>query len=213
MIEQGFYSIDYAKMKRAISEKASSLLSDISEENLRYFSNEVKTIAEGTLDDYVFKVFNLYSEGAKKIDDTDILLAFTDYREGYQGKMDSWKRTHPIEIKQQKVSIPRKPIVPEQKVKSVHVLSIGTVIATGLFIFSNAWIALAAELLTLVIASRQHIQKKKITKQYQWQLDKYKMEIEKLKSDLIQGLTKDIESWLNLAVQESSTILKSFNLV
>lgn len=212
-MEKGLYSIDFAKLKRCINDKASSILFEITEENLRYFSNEVKKIAEGVLDDYVFKVFNIYTDGARKIEDTDTLLAFTDYKKGYQGQMDSWKKTHSIEIKERKVPIPEMPEAPTQTVKAVHVLSVGTVVATGLFIFSNAWIALAAEILTIVIACRQHIQKQRMTKQHQWKMEKYKLEIEKMKSELIEGLNKDIETWLNNGVQESNRILDSLNLV
>lgn len=211
-IDMGTFSIDIGKLRIAIQEKANSLLSEITEDNLKYFSSEVKKIAESVLDDYIFNIYNAYTDGVYKIEDTDLLLAFTDYKNGFQGSMSTWKELHPIVVKQETINIPNEPRIQVQKVTAQHILVGGTLIATGLLIFSNAWVALAVELLTVAIAYYKHQQKKRFQNNYDIQKRKYEIELQRMKYELVQGLTKDLEQWLKYAEEEAKSVLTNLGI-
>lgn len=201
------FSLDIGKLRIAIQEKANSLLSEITEDNLKYFSSELKKIAEAILDDYIFNIYNAYTDGVYKIEDTDLLLAFTDYKNGFQGRMNTWKELHPIIVKQEAINIPAEPQIQVQRVSAKHILVGGTIIATGLLIFSNVWVALAVELLTVAIAYYKHQQRKRFQSNYDIQKRKYEIEMLRMKSELVQGLTKDLEQWLKYAEEEAKSVL------
>ncbi len=204
------FSLDIGKLRISIQTKADSLLNEITEDNLNYFSSEVKKIAEGVLDDYIFKIYDAYTDGVFKIEDTDQLLAFTDFNSGYQGRMNKWKDLHPIILKQESITLPSEPVLRAQKIKSNHVLAGGTIVATGLLIFSKIWVALAVELLTISLAYYKFQEKKHYQDDFEYQKQEYQIKIQKMKTNLIQGLEKDLELWLNNAANESNTILKQF---
>lgn len=206
------FSVDIGKLQVAIQEKADVLLNEITEDNLKYFSSEIKKVAESILDEYIFKIYDIYTEGALKIEDTDHLLAFTDYTNGFQGLMDNWKNLHPIIIKQETVTLPLEPQMRTQKIAANHVAVGGTIIATGLLIFSNVWVALAVELLTVAITYYKIQERKNYENDFEFQKQKYQIEIQKKKSELIQGLTNDLELWLSNAANEANSILKQLGL-
>ena len=119
------------------------LLAEITEDNLKTFAQEVKLIAEGVMEQYIFKVYNLYSEGARKISDHDVLEAFIDYSSGYQSKMLAWNESHPIQLKELKIEIPNQPEAPKiNKQLPVITISAGTAIATLIAIVIGTFIAI-----------------------------------------------------------------------
>lgn len=205
--------IEFQPLKVAIEEKARMLLVEINEENLRIFAEEVKIIAEGVMEQYAFKVYDLYTEGALKISDFDKLASFTDFTTGYQSKMLAWNKNHPIQLREQHVEIPLRPDAPKfNKYKPVVTLGVGTVVAIGLYIFSNAWVALAAELLALAVAYTQRRRQQKDQQAYDADLKSYNHQIGMKRMMLIKGLTEDLVKWLEEGKAYSDSVLMSFNL-
>lgn len=205
--------IDLASLKLAIEEKATHLLVEVSEDSLKTFSQEVKLIATGKLEEYIFKVYDLYSDGARKISDYETLSSFTDFSSGYQSLMLKWIEESPIEIREQRVSIPPRPVNPQvNSTKPIVSLGIGTAIAIGLYIFSNVWVALAAELLTVAITYKQHQSIRNVLDKYEYDNKAYEFQLRKLKQQLVDGLSNDLVKWVLLGKTYSDSILKSYNL-
>lgn len=204
--------IDFGAFRKAIEDKAMSLLSEVNEENLKYFSEETKKIAEATMENYIFHVYDLYTDGARKITDLSILEKFTNYSSGYQGQMLKWNEEHPIVLTEQTISIPVEPKGPEKVVSPTPVLAIGTAVAVGLFIFTNVWVAVAAELLAVALSYRQVVAKKQADIKFEARKADYERAIKKLKRDLVLGLIKELEEWLKQGKDASDAILKSYNL-
>ena len=205
--------IELEPLKTAIEEKAHLFLSDITAESLKAFAEAVKVIAEGVMEQYIFRVYDIYSDGALKIADLNILAAFTDYSSGYQSKMLEWNKNHPILLKEQKIEIPKRPIAPN---KNIHqptlIIGIGTVVAIGLYIFSNSWVALAAEILSLALA---YSERKKLHAQqdfYEAQLMTYNNQLGMKRMALINGVSDDLVKWLEQGKKYSDSILASYNL-
>ena len=212
-MKNSYPEIEFEPLKTAIEEKACLLLAEITEDNLKTFAQEVKLIAEGVMEQYIFKVYNLYSEGARKISDHDVLEAFIDYSSGYQSKMLAWNESHPIQLKEIKIEIPNLPENPKiNKQLPVITISAGTAIAIGLFIFSNAWVALAAEILTLAIAYKQQSKQHKEQQAYEAELLAYNNQLGMKRMTLINGLTEDLVKWLEMGKDYSDSVLTSYIL-
>lgn len=204
--------IDFGAFQIKIEEKAQILLNNVTEENLKYFSEEVKKIAEATLENYVFQVYDIYVDGARKITDLSVLEEFTNYTNGYQSQMLSWSQAHPIMVKEQVIEMPDIPSPSGNNVDWKPVLAIGTVIAVCLFIFSNVWVALAAELLTIALCIYRIKVQNKSNLEFEAEVADYERTLQKKKRDLINGLTNELEDWLKQGKTHSDEILKSFNL-
>ena len=203
--------IDFGAFQKQILDKAQILLKDVSEENLRYFAEETKKIAEATMENYIFQVYDLYAEGARKIDDISLLENFTNYTTGYQSQMLKWNEEHPIQLKEQRVGIPSEPKEPNEVLSPTPVVAVGTAVAVGLFIYTNIWVALAAELLTVALAYRQVVAKKNSSLKFEAQKLEYIRAIKKLRTDLINGLIKELEEWLTQGKTFSDAILNSYD--
>ena len=198
--------MDIQPLKNAIEEKANLLLTEITEENLKTFSQTVKIIAESAMEQYIFKVYNLYTEGEFKIADINILLSFTDYHSGYQSKMLAWNKSHPIQLHEERVELLEQPMAPRiNKYQPVITAGIGTVVAISLYLFSNAWVVLVTEILALTLAYRQ--QKDRLL-----ELTTYENQLGMKRTSLINGLTEDLVKWLELGKEYSNSILHSHNL-
>lgn len=208
-----YSDLDIQPLKTAIIEKANLLLTEITEENLKTFLQAVTMIAEGVMEQYVFKVYNLYSKGEFKIANIDTLVSFTDYCSGYQSKMLNWIKSNPIQLQEQNVEMPKRPKAPQiNKHQPVITISIGTATAIGSYIFTNAWVALATEILTLVIAYRQKAKQQKDKRFYESELKAYNIQLGKKRMALINGLTEDLVKWLEMGKEYSNYILLSYNL-
>lgn len=212
MEQNNYPDIDFGTFKKAIEDKAASLLNEVNEENLKYFSEETKKLAEAAMENYIFHVYDLYSCGARKITDLSILERFTNYSIGYQSQMLKWNEEHPIVLTEQTISIPAEPQGPEKVLSPVPVLAVGTAVAVGLFIFTNVWIALAAELLAVALSYRQVVAKKQANHKFAAKNADYERAIKKLKRDLVLGLTNELEEWLKQGKATSDAILQSYNL-
>lgn len=212
MTQNNYPDLDLGALKLEVEKKAKLLLDEVNEENLKYFAEQLKKFTEGTMEEYMNHVFDLYAEGARKISDLNLAESFTNYTTGYEAKMRAWMKENPIEIRETVVDIPQEPSMPTKRVSPPPVLVGGTVIAVGLLILSHPWVALAAELLTLILAYRQKMAQKRDNQQYVDNLTKYKIEIARKKRSLIDGVTADLIKWLELGKTQSDSILVSYNL-
>ena len=95
--------IDKTMLNKKIREAADLLLRDIQlmgpdelNENLRYFAEKAKNVAEGILEEYIFSVVSNYTEGINAIKDTEILSKFINFSSGYQQQMLDWIKNNPL---------------------------------------------------------------------------------------------------------------------
>lgn len=205
--------IDKVYLKTQVQEKAKLMLGEITDENLKYFTEEVKKLAEGILEKYVFDIYDTFTTGAFTIENEDTLQAFSDFNLGYQAQMLKWISDNALKIEHVEIKLPKQPAATAPKTTNpIYPLAIGTVIATGLYIFTNIWVALAAEILTLALAYRQYLKNDKTQKQYTLEKERYAHELKIKKDKLIQGLIVDLEKWLDQGKAESDRILASYNL-
>ena len=205
-------TIELADMESKVLDLSNKLLSEINEENLKYFSSEVKVIAESALEKYVFDVYDLYTSGALRISDVSDLLSFTDTDNGYQQQMLNWIKQNAISITEQEISIPEYPQKSANKSRHKESFVIGSVIATGLIISGHPWIALVVELLTLAISYNRYRTFAMSEKQYAMKVERYKMDIDGKKNEFVRGVITDLENWLSDGKTKSQEILKTFNL-
>lgn len=205
--------VDKVYLKTQVQEKAKLMLGEITDENLKYFTEEVKKLAEGILEKYVFDIYDTSTTGAFSIEREDTLQAFSDFNSGYQAQMLKWISDNALKIKHVEINLSKQPAETAPKTTSpLYPFAIGTVIATGLFIFTNIWVALAAEILTLALAYRQYLKNGKSHKQYALEKERYAHELKIKKDKLIQGLIVDLEKWLDQGKAESDRILALYNL-
>ena len=213
--------IDKTILNKEIREAAEVLLSDIQtmspdvlEENLKYFAEKAKDIAERVLDEYSNEKFDYYTDGAFGIKDPDVLRAFVDFNTGYKQQMLNWIESHRPEVKEEHFEIVP-PQVEEKMSFDVSpriILGVGTAIAVGLFIFTNIWIALAAEILAIVMGE---VQKRRISNRktmLENEEKRYKATLLVKKDALINGMINELDKWLEEGEAYSESIIKSFGL-
>lgn len=157
--------IDKTMLNKKIREAADMLFTDIQlmnpdelNENLRYFAEKAKNVAEGILEEYIFSVVSNYTEGVNAIKDTEILSKFINFSSGYQQQMLDWIKNNPLEVKEEVFEIPQAKSVTTDKgeISPKVIFGAGTALAVGLFIFTNVWIALAAEIITIFLTKYQN---------------------------------------------------------
>lgn len=204
---------DIANMKEEIFNLAKTTLEDVSEDNLKYFSEEAKRVAESTFEQYVFSVYDLYTKGALKISNDESLDAFIDMNKGYQSVMLAWKKEQPIKLVQRSIEI-KEPTVESQSFKSYHkeTAVVGTVVATALAIFSKLWIGIAVEMLTIAAAILQNKSYTKNKENYAAKVKQYNIELKNKKQQFINGVIGDLCKWVDMGVEKSDEVLKAFNL-
>ena len=126
--------IDKVYLKTQVKEKAKLMLGEITDENLKYFTEEVKKLAEGILEKYVFDIHDTFTTGAFTIENEDTLQAFSDFNLGYQAQMLKWISDNALKIEHVEIKLPKQPAETAPKTTNpIYPLAIGTVIATGLF--------------------------------------------------------------------------------
>lgn len=213
--------IDKTKLNFQIKDAANTLLADIqfmSEEelsdNLRYFAEKCKAIAERILELYITDVKKHYTEGEFAIDDPILLGRFVDFTTGYQHQMLEWIRNNSLKVEESEFELPKKPENDSFStyMKPQAIVLSGTVIAVGLFIFTNIWIALAAEIITCLIA---FIQKKRISKSQKqaiFEQQRYELELVAKRDQLVFGMISDLDKWLDRGEEASKQILKKYSI-
>ena len=208
--------MDIVRLEIEVRQKAKEYLDDISEENLKSFAESTKYIAQSILENYFLSVDDIYSNGALKIGDIEVLNKFIDFHDGYRAKMKRWASDNEITIGKMTVTPTLKyPEMDDEKIskKPISIAGVGTLVAVGLFIFTEIWIAVAAELLALGVAAYTYKKNKENReKQYAFRVKKYEMQIEQEKTRLVNGLIKDLKTWLSNAEHFSNDVLVSFSI-
>ena len=208
--------MDIVRLETEVRQKAKEYLDDISEENLKSFAESTKCIAQSILENYFLSIDDIYSNGALKIGDIEVLNKFIDFHDGYRAKMKRWASDNEITIGKMTVTPTLKyPEMDDEKItkKPIAIAGVGTLVAVGLFIFTEMWIAVAAELLALGVAAYTYKKNKENReKQYAFRVKKYEMQIEQEKARLVNGLIKDLKTWLSNAEHFSNDVLVSFGI-
>lgn len=208
--------MDFVRLETEVRQKAQEYLDDISEVNLKAFAESTKYIAQSVLENYFLSVDDIYTNGALKIEDIEVFNKFIDFHDGYRAQMKRWTSDNEITIGEMMVTPTLKyPEMEDENItkKPIAIAGVGTLVAVGLFIFTEMWIAVAAELLALGVAAYTYKKNKENSeKQYAFRVKKYEMQIEQEKARLVNGLIKDLKTWLSNAKQFSNDVLASFGI-
>lgn len=209
-------------LNNRIHESADRLFADIQlmteaelQDNLRYFAEKAKDIAESILEEYIFSTFEKYTSGISAITDAEKLAQFVNLDSGYQQRMLDWIQAHPLQVKEEMFECPKKDDfhIETNDLSPNIILGSGTLLAVGLFIFTNIWIALAAEILTIAFVKYQN---NRIAKRRSIELEieqkQYETAIKAKKDQLINGMIDELEKWLDLGEAASNDILSSLNI-
>lgn len=206
--------MDMVRLEKEVRQKAQEYLDEITESNLKAFAESTKYIAQTILENYFLAVDDIYTNGFLKIKDGEIFNKFVDFHDGYRAQIKKWASENEISIR--KMTVTPTLQYPELKnsdiVKTpIAIASVGTLVAVGLFIFTEIWIVVAAELLALGIAVYTYKKSKEsCEKEYAFKIKKYEMQIEQEKARLVNGLIKDLKTWLKNAECFSNNIISSF---
>ena len=207
--------IDKTMLNKKIREAAYMLFTDIQlmnpnelNENLRYFAEKAKNVAEGILEEYIFSVVSNYTEGINAIKDTEILSKFINFSSGYQQQMLDWIKNNPLEVKEEMFEMPQAKSVTTDKgeISPKIIFGAGTALAVGLFIFT-------AEIITIFLTVYQN---KRITKQNSMKEEiekkRYEASLHAKKDKLVNGMISELEKWLDLGETVSNNIITSFGI-
>lgn len=183
-------------------------------DNLQYFAEKCKKIAEGILEQYVFANVNKYTEGPFAISDSDVFGKFCDFTTGYQQQMLNWVAEHSLEVKEETFEFPQKPESEEKcsPISPKTILTGGTIVSIGLFIFTNVWIFLGAELLTIILAKIQSVRIQNNEIRRKEAMEHYAIALENKTNELVNGMINELDKWLDLGEKMSNKILTTFNL-
>ena len=208
--------MDFVRLETEVRQKAHEYLDDISEANLKAFAESTKYIAQSILENYFLSVDDVYTNGALKIEDIEVFNKFIDFHDGYRAQMKRWASDNEITIGEMMVTPTLKyPEMEDENItkKPIAIAGVGTLVAVGLFIFTEMWIAVAAELLALSVAAYTYKKSKENReKQYAFRIKKYEMQIEQEKVRLVNGLIMDLKTWLSNAEKKSNDVLVSFGI-
>ncbi len=208
--------MDIVRLETEVRQKSKEYLEEISECNLRTFAESTKDIAQSILENYFLAVDDIFTNGALKIEDDEIYNKFIDFHDGYRAQMKKWASENEITIGEMEVA----PTIqyPEMEYgniakKTVAIVSVGTFVAVCLVIFSEVWIAVAAELLTLGVAVYTLKKSRELERErYAHRVKMYEMQIEQEKARLVNGLIKDIKVWLSNAEKFSNEVISTFGI-
>lgn len=208
--------MDFVRLETEVRQKAHEYLDDISEANLKAFAESTKYIAQSILENYFLSVDDVYTNGALKIEDIEVFNKFIDFHDGYRAQMKRWASDNEITIGEMMVTPTLKyPEMENENItkKPIAIAGVGTLVAVGLFIFTEVWIVVAAELLALSVAAYTYKKSKENRKkQYAFRIKKYEMQIEQEKVRLVNGLIIDLKTWLSNAEKKSNDVLVSFGI-
>lgn len=216
MVNDFDLKIDLYRLETEVRQKAKEYLEKINEENLKTFAESTKLIAQSVFEEYILEVDRQYTNGVLKIEDIALLDKFMDFKNGYRSTMKEWIAEKGITLQELKIDPTIScPNLSKEDLAKLPMLigGLGTLVAVGIFITSNVWGALAAELLCLGIAAAVYEkQKNNLAKDYAFRLKKYKMQIQGEKDRLVNGLIKDLKGWLSAAEQYSQDTLSDLGV-
>ena len=209
--------MDYVKLETDVRQKAQEYLDDVSDENLKSFLDSARFVAKSVLEKFFFSIDELYTIGACKIADEKVYNEFIDFHDGYRALMKKWSSNHEIVIRKMKVDLSMNH--PELSYENLNkhtptIIGIGTLVAVGLYIFSDAWKAVATEALAVGTATFVYKQNKKNQgSDYAFKVKQYDSQLKKEKERLVTSLINDLKQWLNNAEQYSNSILTEFDIL
>ena len=208
--------MDVVRLETEVRQKAQEYLDDISEGNLKAFAESTKNIAQSVLENYFLAVDDIYTNGALKIKDSEKYNIFIDFHDGYRAQMKKWISENEITIGEMVITPTiRYPEIEDENItkKPIAIAGVGTLVAAGLIIFSKIWIAVAAELLSLGVSAYTYKKSKESReKRYAFRVKKYEMQIEQEKARLVNGLIKDLKTWLGNAESFSNDVILKFGI-
>lgn len=208
--------MDVVRLETEVRQKAQEYLDDISESNLKAFAESTKNIAQSVLENYFLAVDDIYTNGVLKIEDSKIYNKFIDFHDGYRAQMKRWASENKITIGEMVITPTLKyPEIEDEDItkKPIAIAGVGTLVAAGLIIFSKIWIAVAAELLSLGVSAYTYKKSKESReKRYAFRVKKYEMQIEQEKARLVNGLIKDLKTWLGNAESFSNDVILKFGI-
>lgn len=208
--------MDVVRLETEVRQKALEYLDDISEGNLKAFAESTKNIAQSVLENYFLAVDDIYTNGALKIENSEIYNKFIDFHDGYRAQMKKWATENEITIGEMVITPTLQyPEIENENItkKPIAIAGVGTLVAAGLIIFSKMWIAVAAELLTLGVSAYTYKKSKESReKRYAFRVKKYEMQIEQEKARLVNGLIKDLKTWLGNAESFSNDVILKFGI-
>jgi hypothetical protein len=140
--------MDVVRLETEVRQKALEYLDDISEGNLKAFAESTKNIAQSVLENYFLAVDDIYTNGALKIENSEIYNKFIDFHDGYRAQMKKWATENEITIGEMVITPTLQyPEIENENItkKPIAIAGVGTLVAAGLIIFSKMWIAVAAE--------------------------------------------------------------------
>lgn len=216
MVNDFDLKMDLYRLETEVHQKAKEFLEEINEENLKTFAESTKLIAQSVFEEYILEVDRQYTNGVFKIEDMTLLDKFMDFKNGYRSTMKEWIAEKGITLQELKIDPTIScPNLSKEDLAKLPMLigGLGTLVAVGIFITANVWVALAAELLCLGIAAAVYEkQKNNLAKDYAFRLKKYKMQIQGEKDRLVNGLIKDLKGWLSAAEQYSKDTLSDLGV-
>ena len=208
--------MDVVRLETEVRQKALEYLDDISEGNLKAFAESTKNIAQSVLENYFLAVDDIYTNGALKIENSEIYNKFIDFHDGYRAQMKKWATENEITIGEMVITPTLQyPEIENENItkKPIAIAGVGTLVAAGLIIFSKMWIAVAAELLTLGVSAYSYKKSKESREtRYAFRVKKYEMQIEQEKARLVNGLIKDLKTWLANAESFSNDVILKFGI-
>lgn len=217
--------LDYNNVSEAISQKCNQLLLNVDVYTVSDTFDAVSEIVEIAIEKYSFDVSDYWT--AENADaDIERKIRFTDVNEGYEFSVKKWVKQNPFKAELPDVpkdtSEPYEEYVKKLRKKALAIGVTGTVAigtayavnssqAKGWLIFGNPIIAIAAELIGIVliyttIKNKENAKRQEIEQQLRELEEKQKG----YKAHLIETLTVAAELWLKKAVAYSDNIIKTF---
>lgn len=218
--------LDYNNISEVISQKCNQLLLNFDANTVSDAFDAVNEIIEIAIERYSFNVSDYWREENANVD-IERKIRFTDVNEGYEILVKKWVQQNPF-----KAELPNVPpkdtsesygeYVKKLRKKALAVGVTGTAaIATayainssqakGWLIFGNPIIAIAAELIGIVLIYKT-VKNKENTKrqEIEQQLRELEKEQKDYKAYLIKTLNVAAELWLKKAETYSDNIIKTF---
>ena len=217
--------LDYNNVSEAISQKCNQLLLNVDVYTVSDTFDAVSEIVEIAIEKYSFDVSDYWT--AENADaDIERKIRFTDVNEGYEFSVKKWVKQNPFKAELPDVpkdtSEPYEEYVKKLRKKALAIGVTGTVAigtayavnssqAKGWLIFGNPIIAIAAELIGIVLIYTT-IKNKENAKRLEIELQLRELEVKQkdYKAHLIETLTVAAELWLKKAVAYSDNIIKTF---
>ena len=202
--------MEVVRLETEVRQKALEYLDDISEGNLKAFAESTKNIAQSVLENYFLAVDDIYTNGALKIENSEIYNKFIDFHDGYRAQMKKWATENEITIGEMVITPTLQyPEIENENLakKPIAIAGVGTLVAAGLIIFSKMW------LLTLGVSAYSYKKSKESREtRYAFRVKKYEMQIEQEKARLVNGLIKDLKTWLGNAESFSNDVILKFGI-